>query len=405
MNNMRDVVIIGGGASGVICAIRAAERSKNRKITILEKQDRILRKLMSTGNGRCNFTNINASSADYNGSFKKYVDVILEKYSPEYVIEYFKKLGLISRVEESGRVYPYSNHASAVVDMLRYRLETFGIEVVCNAKVNKVIKENKSFRIISNNGEYKAEKVVFTVGSPAGTKLGGNYSGLEMLKELGHNVSKPYPALCPILVDSKILPSVKGVRSQGKAALFNGNKLISEDFGEIQFTEKALSGICVFNLASYVKNNKNLTVRISLLPDYNNEELRLIINRQIMLYNNRTCEDLFTGIFQRKLGLALLKECNIKASFNISKLNDNQINKIVNIINNWNFNVVGVSDFNSAQVAVGGVIGKEIDPGTMESKIINGLYICGEAIDINGDCGGYNLQFAFSSGMVAGDSV
>ncbi len=406
MKEYRDIVIIGGGASGIACAIKAAENNRYKKITILEKQSKIARKLLSTGNGRCNFTNINANRSNYHGSFAKYVDAVFEKYSPDRIIDNFKSYGLVSKVESEGRVYPYSNHASSVVDILRLQLDSLNIEIVCDCEVESVSKNKGNFQINTNVYTYFSKKVVFTSGSLAGNNLGGSMKGVQILQGLGHSYSHISPALCPIMVKSNVLLSIKGIRSTGKVALLCDDKVIKEEFGEIQFTEKALSGICIFNLATYIKEKHNYLIKVSLLPDYSENQLKEMMKYRVNTLGNRRCEDFVTGLFHKKLGLALLKECNISPlSKPIKELTGKEIDKLTNIINNWIFTVTGLADFSKSQVVSGGIKGNEINPNTMESKIIPNLYICGEAIDIDGDCGGFNLQFAFASGFLAGENL
>lgn len=405
MNEYRDAIIIGCGASGIACAIKAAANSKIKNITILEKQSKIGRKLLSTGNGRCNFTNINAKRSNYHGSFAKYVDVVFEKYSSKRIIEIFKSYGLVSKVESEGRVYPYSNHASSVVDILRLRLDSLDVDIVCDCEVKSVIKNKGIFQINTNGDTYFSKKVVFASGSSAGNNLGGSMKGINILKGLGHSYSHITPALCPIMVKSNVLLSIKGVRSTGKVALLCNDNIIKEEFGEIQFAEKALSGICIFNLATYIKGKYDYLIKVSLLPGYSEKKLIEMMKFRVNILENRLCEDLYTGLFNKKLGLALLSECNIRPGKPIKYLTGKEINKLTSIINNWIFKVTGLADFSKAQVVSGGINGNEINPSTMESKLIPNLYICGEVIDIDGECGGYNLQFAFASGFLAGENL
>jgi hypothetical protein len=215
------------------------------------------------------------------------------------------------------------------------------------------------------------------------------------------------PALCSVLVHSNVLPSIKGIRSTGKVTLLHNNKPVKDELGEIQFTDKALSGICVFNLATYIKDKaENYSIKVSLLPNFSDKDLKNMMFNRVEIFKDRPCEDLFTGLFHKKLGLALLKECNIKPlSKKIKSLTDKEINALIDIINNWNFKVKSLADFSNAQVVSGGVSGDEINPNTMESKKVKNLYVCGETIDIDGDCGGYNLQFAFASGLTAGENL
>ena len=402
----KDIVIVGGGASGMMCAIRAKERYPEKNVAVLEKQSRIGRKLLSTGNGRCNLTNINSDKQNYHGSFSKYIGTVLGKYPPQKVIGIFNKIGLLTKVESEGRVYPISNHAASVLDVLRFRLETLGVEIVCDTLVKDIKDKGKFFEIITDSDTYIADKVVVSTGTSAAPKLGANNSGINILSKLGHNTEKFCPALCPVAVKGGLPASLKGVRTAAKVALFDNNKLIKEEYGEVQFTEKCLSGICVFNLATYLRNTKSPIIKVSLLSNMAENEIVTLLNNQKNIMNDRVCEDFLSGIFQKKLGIVLMKSASISPlSRKVSTLKSNEINTLAHLINNWDFNVEITNDFNNAQVASGGVKGSEINPDTMESLVINNLYICGEAVDVDGDCGGYNLQFAFASGLIAGDNL
>lgn len=404
MDKYRDILIIGGGASGIAAAIKASEKNPDRKITIIEKQNRLLRKLLSTGNGRCNFTNINANKNNYHGSFAKFTENVFSIYPPKRVISELEGYGLISKIESEGRVYPVSNHASAVVDSLLYKLESLNVEVQCETKVTSIKKENNKFLVKTDKGDYIANKVVISTGSKAGKKLGADASGLDLLRNLGHSISALSPALCPIPVVNNKLTALKGIRATGKVALIRNDNLMKSEFGEIQFTENALSGICVFNLATYVKDAD--TILVSLLPELNYTGIEKMVKKHTVILNNRPIEDLFTGVFQKKLGIYITKEAiGDPLSRKISTLNYNEIKQIAYAVNHLTFKVKKPTDFDKAQVVKGGVLGKEIEPNSMESRKNKNLYICGEAIDIDGDCGGYNLQFALASGFLAGENL
>lgn len=396
-----DILIIGGGASGIMCAIRAKEKNPRLSVTLLEKQNRIGRKILSTGNGRCNLLNAYADKTAFQGSFVSEMDCLLSKNSPDRMAEYFKKIGLLIKQEGDGRLYPVSNHASSVLDVLRFRLDSLGVEVVTEEAVKSINKNGKAFQVNTENNSFNAKKLVVATGSLASPKLGGDNSGISALKNLGLKVVPSYPALCPVNVKSNILKSLKGLRVQGEASLFDGNKLIDTEKGEIQFTENALSGICVFNLSNSLNNVKNPIIRLNLLPNDNPYKL---VEKNAKLFSNREAEDLFTGIFQKKLALALLKEAELSPSKHIGKLSRDETKRLSALIGNWAFKLIGAEGYNKAQVAGGGVHANEINPETLETRIKN-LYVCGEAIDIIGKCGGYNLYFAFASGKTVGESI
>ncbi len=406
MSVKKDIIIIGGGASGLFAAIKAKENNPQKEVAVIEAQNRVGRKLLSTGNGRCNLTNTACSKTHYHGSFRKYVDTVFELCSVDRVINEFMKLGLMTKVEDEGRVYPVSNHAGSVLDVLRFRLEALGVEITCDTKVNDIKNKNNNFYVSTNNGELICEKLIVCSGSCAAPKLGADSGIIKNLKELGHNITPLSPALCPVRVKSDLLPSLKGVRVESKVSLFDGESLIKEEYGEVQFADNSLSGICVFNLSSILKKVRKPFVIIDLLPYFDKRYLKSIILKNKDIFNNLNIENLFTGIFVKKLGMAILKQAQVLPfSRRINSITVEEIERIVDVVKNWKFEALKSNDFSRAQVVSGGVVGNEINPYSMESAIMKNLYICGEAIDIDGDCGGFNLQFAFASGIIAGENV
>lgn len=398
-----DVIIIGGGAAGMMCAIRSKENNSKLRIAVLEKQNRIGRKLMSTGNGRCNLTNMNACADNYHGSFAAIAESVLEAYPPAKVIEEFNNMGLLIREEREGRVYPVSNNASSVIDVMRFRIEALGIDVICESEVLSVTPKKTGYEVSCRNNRYTAEKVVFATGSKASPKLGSDSTGLNILKNLGHSITELHPALCPINVKEKIA-SLKGIRVHGRVALYDGDKFIREECGEIQFAEKALSGICVFNLSSYLYKTSKPVIKISLLPDISDTLSLLKHQRERM--SKLSAELLFTGILRKNLGIYVLKSSGIgSVSGKIKDISDDNLRRISKQLNNLRFLAEKTNDFSNAQVMTGGVSGDEVKPLTLESILHKNLFICGEALDIDGECGGYNLQFAFAGGMAIGDNL
>lgn len=406
-NYFANVAVIGGGAAGLVCAVTCAKKDKNRKVIIIEKEQRVGKKILATGNGRCNLTNMNASPENYHGSFQKGVENLLKGIPPSEVLSFFEDIGLFWKEEDEGRVYPYSNQASSVLDVLRLALDRLGVEEKCGCAVKSVSKKGNKFSVVCDGCTVTAEKVVVCTGGKASEKLGSDGSGLKFLKEMGHTITPLYPSLVPVSVKNPYMKSLKGIRCMGEVSLADEKgKIIKKEHGEIQFGEKALSGICVFNLSSYVGEIKKPRIYLNLFPEYDfNTLVDLLFKRRKMLSEN-TLEDFFTGMIHKRIGFVILKDVLSKnLSQKVGTLTKADIKQIAQTLTKWEFECTVNMNFSSAQVTKGGVSGKEIDPYTMESKKVKGLYICGEAADVDGDCGGYNLQFAFSSGIMAGRMV
>jgi len=382
-----NVSVIGGGASGILAGIFAARNGAC--VTILEKNPRVGKKILATGNGRCNFTNVNLTYEDYNSDFVRYA---LEEFSPYDAINFFKETGLLSRVEAEGRVYPLSGQATALLDVLRLELSRLSVKVITDFDVERIEKQGDTFKIYSNNQCVKADKVIVATGGMASPKSGSDGKGYQLLKSFGHHTTK----LVQSLVQLKTEKSVGGVRAYGKITIPNG----MSDTGEIQFNNYGLSGIPVFGLAKYVK--KGDAVLLDLLPDYTEEQVKTILKNRPM----QTMETYLIGILNKALGQLLLKECGISPLSRMSNtLSDSDITKIVKKIKAWEFCVTGAMPWDNAQVTAGGIELSEIDEKTMESKLCKGLYVTGELLDIDGPCGGYNLHWAWASGRLAGSEA
>lgn len=404
-SNNYDAVIIGGGASGLMCAIAAKQKNKNISVAIIEKNDRVGKKLLSTGNGRCNLTHKDITAENFCGSFKTQCKAVFEKYDTDKLLEIFKNLGLLHFCDNEGRYYPLCKQASAVLDVLRFACDRLNVKIFCSENIRSIRKNGNNFSVKTDENEFVSKKLVIANGSKAAPKLGGNSSSADYLKNLGHFFVPFSPALCPVKVKSDVIKSLKGIRATAKAVLFDKNvKFVKEEVGEVQFSDNSLSGICIFNLSLYTK--KDFIICLDFLPDISDRELISLIYNNKKLFSDLTIDNLLTGVLQKRLGQAVLKESEVTDfSRKCSTLSDSEIENIVRIIKNMRFPVIENCGFEQAQCALGGVSGREIDETTMQSKIMKNLYICGEAIDLCGECGGYNLHFAFASGLTAGENL
>lgn len=380
-----DVAVIGGGASGIFAAIFAARGGA--KTVILEKNPRIGKKILSTGNGRCNFTNANVGVKNYNSDF---VQCALEKFSPKDTVDFFEELGLLSKEEAEGRIYPLSGQATAVLDVLRFELERLGVRILSEFDADDIGKVGGGFAVKARNGDVcHARSIIVATGGMAAPNTGSDGSGYKLLKKNGHTVSK----LVPALVQIKTNRGIQGVRAYGRATLEDGKSAV----GEIQFTSNGLSGIPVFGLAKYAKTGQS--VYLDMLPDYTLDEVVGMLKRRPA----QAMETYLIGVLNKALAQVLLKECDISPlSRKSDTLSDGEIRIIAEKIKGWKFEISGIMPWDNAQVTSGGIDLTQVNPETMESKIVKNLYITGELLDIDGDCGGFNLQWAWSSGAVAG---
>lgn len=382
------VVIIGGGASGLIAAITSARAGAYT--VILEKNDRIGKKILSTGNGRCNFTNINAKVSDYNSDF---VFSAMNKFSPQNAMDFFNELGVLPKIEDAGRVYPLSCQASCILDVLRFEAERLGILIKTNFIASKIEKNESGFCIYSKENErVSADKVVVATGGCAAPKSGSSGDGYYLLKNTGHKITNTKPALCQLMTDK----GVHGVRQFAKVTI--GGKY--SDIGEIQFNKDNISGIPIFNISGYAEVGDK--IKIDFLPDYTNEEVRkILIGRP-----SQSMETFLIGILNKNLALTVLKDIGIYPLSKISDtLSSDEVNKIVEALKGWEMTVTGLMPWDNAQITKGGVSLQDVNPDTLESNILKGLYITGELLDIDAGCGGYNLQWAWASGYVAGSEA
>ena len=394
------IAIIGGGASGMAAALAAAENKENQVI-LLERQARVGRKLQATGNGRCNLTNLHAAEGGYHGDDASFADFAIGKFGPDATLGWFRELGLYTVAEDNGRVYPYSDQANSVVDVLRFALEQENLDVKLGFEVEKVKKTAEGFRVESKEETLDCDKLIIACGGLAGTKLGGTMSGYKLLRSLGHKCTKLRPTLVQLKSSWSGVAGLKGVRANCHAAIYHNGQLHSQSQGELQFTEYGLSGPVIFEISrDACQGGGNWICRLNFLPDLEEETLyaELLRRRNTKL----PVSELLTGILHNRLGRVLTQAVGISGYVPVSQLEEYEIRQVCKAVKNFEVALTEPMGMDSAQVTAGGILTKEFDDKTMESRIVPGLYACGEVLDIDGDCGGYNLQWAWSSGRLAG---
>ena len=392
--------IIGGGASGMAAALAAAE-NPGVQVVLLERQARLGRKLQATGNGRCNLTNLHADKIGYHGDDAAFAQFALAGFGPEATLDWFRSLGLFTVAEDSGRVYPYSDQANSVVDVLRFALEQPNIEVRLGFEVDKVKKTANGFRIEGKEGVVECDKLIIACGGLAGTKLGGSMSGYKLLRSLGHKCTKLRPTLVQLKSSWGGVSGLKGVRANCNARILHNGNLHSESTGELQFTEYGLSGPVIFEVSrDACQGGGEWVCRLDFLPHL--EEAVLLEELLRRKQRDLPASELLTGILHNRLGRVLTQSAGINMNRYTSEISDYDLKQLASLAKSFDVELTEPMGMENAQVTAGGIVTKEFDGKTMESRIVPGLYACGEVLDIDGDCGGYNLQWAWSSGHLAG---
>ena len=397
------ITIIGGGASGMAAALAAAENPASQVI-LVERQGRLGRKLQATGNGRCNLSNLHASQGGYHGNDAAFSEYAISRFPPEAALSWFRSMGLFTVAEGSGRVYPYSDQANSVVDVLRFALEKPNIKVKCGVEIEKVKKTPSVFRLEGGGEALDCDRLIIACGGLAGTKLGGTMSGYKLLRSLGHHCTRLRPALVQLKSSWGGVIGLKGVRANCHAAILRDGSLFSQSTGELQFTEYGLSGPVIFEVSRDVCQQKgDWSCRLDFLPGVPEEELLAELKRR--RNTALPASELLTGILHNRLGRVLTQAAGISAGRAIAELSDGALRDVARAVKAFDVPLTETLGMDSAQVTAGGIETSEFDETTMESRLVRGLYACGEVLDVDGDCGGYNLQWAWSSGRLAGLSA
>lgn len=389
-----DIIIIGAGASGIVTAINA--KNENNRVILLEKNDRIGKKLLATGNGRCNYTNMNLSEKNY--SSPDFVKRTLEDFSNEDLINYFRILGLESTLD-GNRVYPISLKANSVLNILIYWLEKKGIEVKTKSQVKEIKKTKKGYEVITNEETLRADVVVAAFGGKAMPASGSDGVSFEILKKMGIRVTDLKPALTQLKLDSKYLKHLSGTKVIGRARLLRDEKVIDEREGEILFTNYGISGPPILDIS--VNTKEGDVIEVPLINNLKKDSIDMIYNRYYM-FPDFSLEEFLMGIVDKKFIHYIVDSLGMDKNTAMNMISMGDFEKIIGLLLKSRFKVTGNTGFKNAQVTRGGVSLDEVSPENYEAKKYKDLYIIGEDLDIDGDCGGYNLHFAFGCGYRLG---
>lgn len=405
---MYDVIIAGGGFSGLCAAIEA--KKTNKRVLIIEKSNRLGKKILVTGNGRCNLANTYIDEQCFRSDNLKLFNNAFKDLDYKYITKYFNSLGLYT-TDKNGYIYPMSLQASTVLNLFEDLVKELNIEVLLNSDIIKV-KHNKFFSIyISGNDKvYESNKLILATGGKAYIKNYEDYMGYDIAKSLGHTIIKPLPALVGLKSKDKFLKKAGKIRVGAKASLYIDNSYITSNQGELQLTEYGISGVMIFMLSRYcnkaITENKNVKILIDFMPDYNENELCDII---LDIHNNRSrlnIYQLLCGLINNNLANALVAAASNNRNLHIESWSKDDVKYFINkYIKNYYLDIYDSLDFSMAQVTQGGIPLDEVDLTKMESKKCNNLYMCGELLDIDGTCGGYNIMWAIASGIRAGKGI
>ena len=375
------------------------------EVTLYERQARVGRKLMATGNGRCNLTNTGAGPSNYHGEAPAFVRPALEAFPSEAALDFFRGLGLLAREEWGGRVYPLSNSANSVVDVLRQALDAAGVELIAGDRVRELRRAGSGYSVTTESGDKRSfDAVVVACGGLAGEKLGGGRDGYELLKALGHTRTALRPALVQITTEPMYPRSLKGIKADCALRVLSRGRLLASSCGELLFTETGVSGPAAFDVSRAVSEagDAKMELEIDFLRDYTSEEVLAHLQNRVKTAPELPASELLTGSVHNRLGRMLIKYADVEAAAPLSALSERELRTVAAACKRFKLPVRGTEGFANAQVTAGGIRTSEFDPRTLESRLCPRLFACGEVLDIDGDCGGYNLQWAWSSGVLAG---
>ncbi len=401
-----DVIIIGGGAAGLCCAVYLKQKNSNLSVRVFESMPRVLKKLSVTGNGRCNITNKNIELSRYHGENVEFCKYALEKYNISVVTDFFKNIG-VPFIYEGDKAFPSSLQAGSVVDCLRFAAEDLGVLVHTDTKITNIQVLKNEYKIWADKLSFNGKNVVIATGLlSGGEKYGCDGNMLALLKKAGFKTVKTTPAIVQIKTKNEITKQLKGIKVNACATLKSDSQIIRKDFGEVLFCDYGLSGPPIMQISREIsRQNDKMTICLDIIPDIDFNTLFQQICDRVRVMPNRPLEEFFTGFLNKRLGQVILKAAGCKLSDKASSLNSNIIKRITAIIKCMVFEVTGTAGYANSQVTAGGLNTLCFCDKTMECRDYKNLYAIGEILDIDGDCGGFNLQWAWSSAMAAADSI
>lgn len=398
---------MGGGAAGMMAAVTAARQGA--EVTVLEGNDRVGKKILSTGNGKCNLGNRKLDLEEYYTEQPKRLQDCLERFGTEDTVSFFQGIGLMVK-EKNGYLYPACEQASAVLDVLRYELAALGVRVISGCKVKEILPGQKGGRITvkSESRTFRFDRVVIACGGKAAPKTGSDGSGFKLAEQIGHKLLPTVPALVQLKCSETYLKAVSGVRADALLRLWDGGKCIACERGELQLTDYGISGIPVFQLSRQVnyilQGQKEVEITVDFLPDYGQEEYEALQAGRRLLQNARTVEESFTGMLHKKLMLQFIKMAGLKPGEPVEAADKRSLRKVYELCREWKLHINGHNSYDNAQVCAGGVPLDQVSEN-LESCRAAGIFFAGEILDVDGKCGGYNLQWAWCSGYLAGKAA
>ena len=403
------VIVIGGGASGMTAAIFAARQGA--AVTLLEHMDRVGKKILSTGNGKCNLTNRRMDASCYRSSAPEFPMEVLGRFGEPETEAFFEELGIVLK-DRNGYLYPASGQASSVLDALREELSRLGVNIVTECGEAEVAAPgsgkggNQEWTVLCKKGRFCSDALILAAGSKAAPSTGSDGSGYDLAKRLGHRIIRPLPALVQLRCREKFFKQISGVRADACVSIWADGERLAYDQGELQLTDYGISGIPVFQVSRFasvaLSRGAQVKAEIDFYPELDRKELGRFLRERRQLLGDRNADSFLTGWFNKKLALLFLRLAGISLDRNVSSLTETQLSELGRRIKQFETEIVETNPFPNAQICCGGVDVREVNPHTMESKKRKGLYLAGELLDVDGICGGYNLQWAWSTGALAG---